>query len=133
MKHSITLLCLALASCQPAFAHDHVPADTVDIYSQYGHTYFLDGNLIQLDKEDQIKQIEIVNAHTGWTGFDSLFANGFELYNVNWIVIGDDSSNNEFGFALDCVDESDYKDMYGDTHVTLWNCHMLFNEANRSP
>lgn len=131
MKRTTLMALMLSICCVTAVAHNNAPADTVDVYSQFGHM-FLTGNITDLDKEDTIKQVEINDAHTGWVGFDNIFSNGFELYNVNWILIGDDSDDNEFGYAMQCVDEHDWKDSHGDTHVVLSNCHLLFNEPNRA-
>src|ERR1700729_2820789 len=106
-----------------AFAHDNPPPapDTLQVNTPLNSTFY-SGHISQLDKEDAIGQVEINGATitTLYSITDDIFQNGFELQNVNWIWVGDDTSGNEFGSSGNCV-ESDTHNSDGSLHVEL-NC-----------
>lgn len=122
---------IAAALVSVAFgAHAHTHHDTLDVYSQYGHQSFA-GSISVFDKEDAIRQVEINGAVVSADGSDLIFYNGFELYRVNWIWVGDDQAGHEFGYAADCREESDHADGDGDLHVTLSQCYIIQQEVAR--
>jgi len=118
-----------------AFAHhgnDPPPApDTLKVDTQSSSTLY-SGHITQFDTEDAVAQVEINDATISVSHqiTDRIFYNGFELYNVNWIWVGDDTHDNEFGGAGDCSMD-DWHDHDGSFHALL-TCYQIENEDDRT-
>lgn len=119
----VLLISLAMFS-STCVASNH---DTLQVNTQYSNTLYT-GSISDLDTEDSIKQVEINDATVVVVNNGDIFANGFELYNVNWIWVGDDTSDHEFGGVGQCT-ETNTTDHDGAQHVIL-HCHELHNEVN---
>lgn len=103
--------------------------DTLVVDTQYTNTTYT-GHITQLDTEDTIKQVEINDATVVVVNNGNIFANGFEYYNANWVWVGDDTHDTEFGGYGQCT-ETNTTDHDGAQHVIL-HCHELHNEVNRT-
>ena len=126
----IALALLSLAASTYADPVPLHPGDTLEVDTQFGATVYT-GHISQFDTEDAIGQIEINDALVQVfteDGEGTIFTNGFESYNVNWIWVGDDQSGNEFGGAGDCT-ERDWTDTDNSFHVVL-SCYQIENEAH---
>lgn len=105
------------------------PPDTLEVITQSADTLYT-GHISQYDTEDAIKQVEINNATVvvNHQVTDRIFYNGFELYNINWIWVGDDTNDHEFGGAGDCS-AWDHRNSDESFHVVL-TCYQIENEAS---